>query len=102
MWWFSHKPKRIESAGPEVVLRQGWNEVQKKFWIQITDRKSGITIRKWMDEEYYQNFHNMGRFTYRQTKYEEGEFKDENEEGIHITKEDIGKWFGEDEWKNIP
>ena len=96
MWPFNNKPKRTESEGPEVVLRQGWNEVQKKFWIQITDRRDGRTIRKWMDEEYYQNFHNMGRFTFRQTVYEnelpqdsvEGEFVDIDEE--------------KEEWKNVP
>ena len=70
-------PKKIESADKDMVLRQGWNELEKKFWIQLTDRKTGITLRKWMDEEYYQNFHNMGNFTFRQTKKDEGEFEDE-------------------------
>ena len=88
------KPKKYESGEKHMVLRQGWNEIEKKFWIQITDREHGITLRKWMDEEYYQNFHNMGRFTYRQTKFEEGEFEDEDE---HLKK--IGKMY---DWKNIP
>ena len=87
-----NRPKKYESGEKHMVLRQGWNEIEKKFWIQITDREHGITLRKWMDEEYYQNFHNMGRFTYRQTKFEhEGEFVDEDK-----IMRDVGKW------KNIP
>lgn len=74
MFGYTKINKQVVSAGPDVVLRQGWNEKEKKFWIQLTDRKTGITIRKYLEEEYYQNFHNMGTFTYKQTKHDEGEF----------------------------
>jgi hypothetical protein len=74
MFGYIKGPKKFDHDDKEMVLRQGWNEVQKKFWIQITDRKTGITLRKWMDEEFYQQFHNMGNFTFKQTKRDEGEF----------------------------
>ncbi len=76
MFGYIKGPKKIESAGKEMVLRQGFNNVENKFWIQLTDRKTGITLRKYLDEEYYQNFHNMGNFVFRQTKKDEGEFED--------------------------
>ena len=76
MLGFTKNHQRIESADKHIVLRQGWNNIQKKFWIQITDRNTDITIRKYMDEEYFQNFHNMGMFTYRQTAKDEVDFND--------------------------
>lgn len=67
-------PKKFEGTNKEMKISQGYNQNTKLFFIYITDRKSKITCRINMDEEFYQGFHNMGSFTYRQTKKDEGEF----------------------------
>ena len=46
------------------------------FFIYITDKKSKITNRIYMDEDHYQLFHGMGNYTYKQTKKDEGEWTD--------------------------
>ena len=70
-------PKKFQGTKKEMKIAQGYNNKDNLFFIYITDRKSKITCRINMDEEFYQNFHNMGNFTFRQTKQDEGEFRDE-------------------------
>lgn len=70
-------PKKLEGTGKEMKISQGYNNITGLFFIYITDRKTKLTLRINMDEEFYQGFHNMGNFTYRQTKKDEGEFKQE-------------------------
>lgn len=69
-------PKKFEGTKEQMRLRQGFNAVNGLFFILVTDKKSGITCRINMDDEYFENFHDNGRFTYRQTKKDEGEFED--------------------------
>ncbi len=71
-----NKPKLYVGTKKEMKIAQGYNSKEELFFIYITDRKSKVTCRIHMDEEFYQNFHNMGRFTYKQTKKDEGEFED--------------------------
>ena len=59
-------PVKWEGTYPDIAIKQGWNSIEKKFWIQVTDRRKGITIRGYMDEEYYHNFHNMGTYIFKQ------------------------------------
>ena len=58
---------RIEGDGTVLKIKQGYNSVNDKYFISITDRKTLITLRINMDEEFFKNFHNMGHFTMRQT-----------------------------------
>ena len=70
-------PKKFQGTNKEMKITQGYNNKDKLFFIYITDKKSKITCRINMTEEHFQNFHNNGNFTYRQTKNDEGEFSDE-------------------------
>lgn len=88
-------PKGYHGNKDEMKIAQGYNNQTKEFFIYITHKKSKTTCRINMTEEQFQNFHNMGRFTYTQTKKDEGEFTDE--EKHHINK--VGKIY---DWKNIP
>ncbi len=71
------KSKLYNGTNKEMTIRQGYNQISKLFYILITDRKSKTTCRINMDEEFFHNFHNMGRFTYKQTKKDEGVFEDD-------------------------
>ena len=57
-----------------MKLAQGYNNITNEFFIYITDKKTKITCRINMDEEHFQNFHDMGRFTFRQTIKKDVEF----------------------------
>ncbi len=72
-------PKLFQGTKEDIKLTQGFNKEKDMFFIYMTDRKSKITIRIYMDEEFYQNFHGMGNYTYKQTKKDEGEFTDDND-----------------------
>ena len=74
-------PVKWEGSYPDFAIKQGYNNVQNKFWIQVTDRRKGITIRTYMDEEYYNNFHNMGNYVFKQHNHEDPdtEFQQRNE-----------------------
>lgn len=77
MFGFFRGPKKFQGTNKEMKITQGYNNIDKLFFIYITDKKSKITCRINMTEEQYQNFHNMGNFTYKQTKQDEGEFTEE-------------------------
>ena len=72
-------PKGFHGTKKEMKLAQGYNNITNQFFIYITDKKTKITCRINMDEEHFQNFHDMGRFTFRQTNSnkDEGKFVDE-------------------------
>jgi hypothetical protein len=74
MFGYIKGPKKFEGTKKEMKISQGYNNITKDFFIYITDRKSKVTCRINMDEEFYQQFHNMGNFTFKQTKRDEGEF----------------------------
>jgi hypothetical protein len=59
-------PKLFHGAKDEMALRTGFNEIKRMYFITVTDRKTGISCRIDMDEEYYNNFFYMGKFTLRQ------------------------------------
>jgi len=61
---------RIEGDGTVLKIKQGYNSVNDKYFISITDRKTLITLRINMTEEFFKNFHNMGHFTMRQTLHD--------------------------------
>jgi len=50
-----------------MKVSTGYNEIMKKFYISITDRETKITLRIDMEEEHYNNFFGIGKFTLRQT-----------------------------------
>ena len=95
-----NKPKRLEGTKVQMKIAQGYNNITKDFFIFITDKKSKTTCRINMSEEDYQNFHSMGRFTYRQTKKDEGEFKDESEYEDCGCSDDYEHQH-EDRWNNL-
>ena len=70
-------PKLYQGTKEDMKISQGYNIEKDMFFIYITDKKSKITCRINMDEEYYQLFHGMGNFTYKQTKKDEREFTDD-------------------------
>ena len=70
-------PKLFQGTKEDMKISQGYNIEKNMFFIYITDKKSKRTCRINMDEEFYQNFHGMGNFTYKQTKKDEGEFTDD-------------------------
>jgi hypothetical protein len=72
-------PKLYQGTKEDMKISQGFNKQKDMFFIYITDKKSKITLRINMDEEFYQLFHGMGNFTYKQTKKDEGEFTDDND-----------------------
>jgi len=61
---------RIEGDGTVLKIKQGYNSVNDKYFISITDRNTLITLRINMSEEFFKNFHNMGHFTMRQTLHD--------------------------------
>ena len=77
MFGIFRSPILFHGTKKEMKITQGYNQNTKLFFIYITDRKNKVTCRIDMDEEFYQAFHGMGNFTYRQTKKDEGEFEDD-------------------------
>ncbi len=71
-------PKGFHGTKKDMKLAQGYNNITNEFFIYITDKKSKITLRINMDEEHFQNFHNMGNMTFRQTK-KDVEFEEDND-----------------------
>ena len=69
-------PKLYQGTKEDMKISQGFNKQKDMFFIYITDKKSKITNRIYMDEEHYQLFHGMGNYTYKQTKKDEGEWTD--------------------------
>jgi len=72
-------PILFSGTKDDMKIAQGYNQNKNMFFIYITDKKSKVTCRIDMDEEFYQNFHGMGNYTYKQTKKDEGEFTDDND-----------------------
>ena len=76
MFGFFRGPILFSGTKDKMKISQGYNNISKKFFIYITDKKTKVTCRIDMDEEHYQNFHGMGNYTYKQTKQDEGEFEE--------------------------
>ena len=51
-----------EATTAGMRVKNGYNSVEGKYFIQLTDKKTLESMRVYMDEEFYKNFHyNMGR-----------------------------------------
>jgi hypothetical protein len=90
MFGYIKGPKKFEGTKKDIKISQGYNQITDQFFIYMTDKKTKITIRINMDEEFYQQFHNMGNFTFRQTKKDEVEFEDEFEDDDEVNPKSFG------------
>ena len=66
MYRIIRTPKKYQGTKEDMKLATGFNEIDKLYFIYVTDKKTGITCRINMDEEYYNNFFFMGKFTMKQ------------------------------------
>ena len=58
---------KIEGDGTKLKIKSGYNNISKDYFISITDRKTLLTLRVNMTEDWYKGFYNMSSFTHKQT-----------------------------------